>query len=172
MPLLIVKHCCRTRLVPSCYRSSRALGKAKVPSFLRNSARGVIIGGGTSAAFASMAGVEFQQAPQVDPGPGIPDNESVSKGLPLHSAAADAESRLAMSELKNWRWLADRSPGFPVKGENVHVITCPNVFYNTLLEKVACAKKRISLASLYLGNGSMEHELVSVGCGSHHRINC
>ena len=37
----------------------------------------------------------------------------------------------------------------------------PSEFYSTLLEKCKTANKRITLASLYLGTGKLETELVS-----------
>lgn len=42
----------------------------------------------------------------------------------------------------------------------VRVLSEPQEFYNTLLEKTAQAKFRITLASLYLGTGSHEKELI------------
>lgn len=77
------------------------------------------------------------------------------------------------------------APGFPVNGSKVKIayaiilwtsdiltglilsfqitiIDEPQIFYNTLLEKCRNAKKRITLASLYLGTGALEAELVSI----------
>lgn len=42
----------------------------------------------------------------------------------------------------------------------VSVIHEPNVFYKTVVEKCRTAKQRITLASLYLGTGHLEEQLV------------
>lgn len=57
-------------------------------------------------------------------------------------------------------WLQLAAPCFPVKGEKVTVIKEPGKFYETLLEQSAKARKRIVLASLYLGTGKLESTLV------------
>lgn len=57
-------------------------------------------------------------------------------------------------------WLQFAAPCFPVKGEKVTVIKEPGKFYETLVEKSASAKKRVILASLYLGTGQLESTLV------------
>ncbi|XP_014477237.1 PREDICTED: CDP-diacylglycerol--glycerol-3-phosphate 3-phosphatidyltransferase, mitochondrial isoform X2 [Dinoponera quadriceps] len=54
------------------------------------------------------------------------------------------------------------APGFPVNGFKITIIHKPQVFYDTLLEKCRNAKRRITLASLYLGTGALETELVNV----------
>ncbi|CDR47358.1 RHTO0S14e02520g1_1 [Rhodotorula toruloides] len=50
-------------------------------------------------------------------------------------------------------------PCFPTRGENVRVLYEPAAFYRTLLDKVAKARKRIFIASLYVGKE--EKELVA-----------
>jgi hypothetical protein len=42
----------------------------------------------------------------------------------------------------------------------VSVIHEPSVFYKTIVEKCQTAKQRITLASLYLGTGHLEEQLV------------
>jgi CDP-diacylglycerol--glycerol-3-phosphate 3-phosphatidyltransferase len=42
----------------------------------------------------------------------------------------------------------------------VSVINEPIIFYKTVLEKCRTAKRRITLASLYLGTGYLEEQLV------------
>ncbi|KAF2348209.1 Phospholipase D-like domain [Trinorchestia longiramus] len=58
------------------------------------------------------------------------------------------------------KWLATAAPAFPVHSEKIEIITEPRHFYNTLLERTSLAKKRITFASLYLGSGKLEQELV------------
>jgi hypothetical protein len=42
----------------------------------------------------------------------------------------------------------------------VYVIHEPSIFYKTVVEKCRTAKQRITLASLYLGTGHLEEQLV------------
>lgn len=50
------------------------------------------------------------------------------------------------------------APRFSVKGSNIDVLTAPDVFYATLKLKIASAKKRVFLSSLYVGK--TQHELI------------
>ncbi|EZA62629.1 CDP-diacylglycerol--glycerol-3-phosphate 3-phosphatidyltransferase, mitochondrial isoform X2 [Ooceraea biroi] len=59
-------------------------------------------------------------------------------------------------------WLCTVAPAFPVNGSKITIIHEPETFYSTLLEKCRHAKKRITLASLYIGTGALETELVNV----------
>ncbi|CAJ0590496.1 unnamed protein product [Cylicocyclus nassatus] len=52
----------------------------------------------------------------------------------------------------------------PVPASSVHVIETPEKFYGFLIERSQSAKSRISLSTLYLGDGSLERALVdSIG---------
>jgi len=42
----------------------------------------------------------------------------------------------------------------------ITVIHEPSIFYKTVMEKCRTAKRRITLASLYLGTGHLEEQLV------------
>uniref|UniRef100_A0A1B0DQC2 CDP-diacylglycerol--glycerol-3-phosphate 3-phosphatidyltransferase n=1 Tax=Phlebotomus papatasi TaxID=29031 RepID=A0A1B0DQC2_PHLPP len=64
--------------------------------------------------------------------------------------------------LQSLSWLHGAAPCFPVRGDCITVIHDPRVFYETVLTKCASAKKRIILASLYLGIGQLETSLISV----------
>ncbi|XP_019745090.1 CDP-diacylglycerol--glycerol-3-phosphate 3-phosphatidyltransferase, mitochondrial-like, partial [Hippocampus comes] len=59
-----------------------------------------------------------------------------------------------------FRWMAERVPAFRVNGTRVHVLTSPDQFYQTLKARVRTAKRRVVLASLYLGTGQLEQDLV------------
>ncbi|KAH8311931.1 hypothetical protein KR044_008674, partial [Drosophila immigrans] len=62
--------------------------------------------------------------------------------------------------LDSLTWLHKLAPCFPLRGEQIQVIHEPQHFYQTLLERSSQAKRRIVLASLYLGTGQLEHSLV------------
>lgn len=64
------------------------------------------------------------------------------------------------SETIQLSWLSSVAPCFPVNAKNVSILTEPQQFYNTLVEKCMQARYRITLVSLYLGNGSLEQRLV------------
>ncbi|XP_018366936.1 PREDICTED: CDP-diacylglycerol--glycerol-3-phosphate 3-phosphatidyltransferase, mitochondrial [Trachymyrmex cornetzi] len=65
-------------------------------------------------------------------------------------------------EINLLSWLRTVAPAFPVNGSKVTIIHKPQTFYSTLLEKCRHAKKRITFASLYLGTGILETELMNV----------
>lgn len=44
----------------------------------------------------------------------------------------------------------------------IKIIHEPSVFYSTLVQKCKNARKRITFASLYLGTGKLESNLVSI----------
>ncbi|KAH8388297.1 hypothetical protein KR093_003011, partial [Drosophila rubida] len=62
--------------------------------------------------------------------------------------------------LDSLTWLHKLAPCFPLRGEQIQVLHEPQHFYETLLQRSSQAKKRIVLASLYLGTGQLEHSLV------------
>ncbi|XP_011642115.1 CDP-diacylglycerol--glycerol-3-phosphate 3-phosphatidyltransferase, mitochondrial [Pogonomyrmex barbatus] len=69
---------------------------------------------------------------------------------------------LIQEEINSLSWLYTVAPAFPVNGSKITIIDKPQAFYTTLLEKCKHAKKRITFASLYLGTGTLETELVNV----------
>lgn len=68
----------------------------------------------------------------------------------------------AQTQLDNLNFLFECAPCFSVNGKNVRVINEPRDFYETLLRNAANARHRISMASLYLGVGKMETDLIEV----------
>ncbi|KAK2576221.1 hypothetical protein KPH14_005590 [Odynerus spinipes] len=64
------------------------------------------------------------------------------------------------SKVNDLCWLQKVAPGFPINGSKITIIHEPVHFYGTLLERCKSAKKRITFASLYLGTGKLESELV------------
>ncbi|KAG8190072.1 hypothetical protein JTE90_023044 [Oedothorax gibbosus] len=58
-------------------------------------------------------------------------------------------------------WLADHCPEFKVSSRNIKVLQEPSEFFQTLKELSRTSQRRITLASLYIGTGPLEKELVS-----------
>ncbi|KAJ8667440.1 hypothetical protein QAD02_009103 [Eretmocerus hayati] len=64
-------------------------------------------------------------------------------------------------ESNSLTWLHKCAPAFPIDGSKVTIFHEPAKFYAALLEKCRNSKKRITLASLYIGTGEMEKELIN-----------
>ncbi|KAH8328762.1 hypothetical protein KR074_007575, partial [Drosophila pseudoananassae] len=62
--------------------------------------------------------------------------------------------------LESLTWLHNLAPCFPLRGDQIRVIHEPQQFYDTLVQRIAHAKRRIVLASLYLGTGQLENAMV------------
>ncbi|XP_018570441.1 CDP-diacylglycerol--glycerol-3-phosphate 3-phosphatidyltransferase, mitochondrial [Anoplophora glabripennis] len=63
-------------------------------------------------------------------------------------------------ETLQFGWLTNVTPCFPINAKNITILTEPEQFYNTLLKFCRDATKRITLVSLYLGNGKLEEKIV------------
>ena len=63
------------------------------------------------------------------------------------------------NDLNQSSWLRN-CPGFYVNGDNIQVISSPNQFYQTMIDKISNAVYRITISSLYIGTGDMERKLV------------
>ncbi|KAM9716726.1 CDP-diacylglycerol--glycerol-3-phosphate 3-phosphatidyltransferase, mitochondrial [Menidia menidia] len=59
-----------------------------------------------------------------------------------------------------FRWMADQVPAFRVPGNHVHILSSPDQFYQVMKARIRTAQKRVVMASLYLGTGQLEQELV------------
>lgn len=66
-----------------------------------------------------------------------------------------------VDKLESLQWLYGMSPCFPLQASQVELIQEPNAFYEKLLDMCSHAEHRISIASLYLGIGQLEKDLVS-----------
>nr|XP_029716507.1 CDP-diacylglycerol--glycerol-3-phosphate 3-phosphatidyltransferase, mitochondrial isoform X2 [Aedes albopictus] len=77
------------------------------------------------------------------------------------SASNGGVTTFRSPHLESLNWLHTVSPCFPVSGDRIEIIYEPSAFYNTLVSKCSVAKRRIMLASLYLGIGSKETQLVN-----------
>ncbi|KAM6897347.1 CDP-diacylglycerol--glycerol-3-phosphate 3-phosphatidyltransferase, mitochondrial [Xenentodon cancila] len=59
-----------------------------------------------------------------------------------------------------FRWMAEQVPAFRVPGDHIHILTSPDQFYQAMKARIRTAQKRVVMASLYLGTGPLEQELV------------
>ncbi|XP_032359080.1 CDP-diacylglycerol--glycerol-3-phosphate 3-phosphatidyltransferase, mitochondrial [Etheostoma spectabile] len=75
---------------------------------------------------------------------------------PTGSAGAQGTDGLC----SHFRWMAENVPAFRVPGTHIHILTSPDQFYQTMKARIKTAKRRVVMASLYLGTGQMEQELV------------
>ncbi|XP_061089194.1 CDP-diacylglycerol--glycerol-3-phosphate 3-phosphatidyltransferase, mitochondrial isoform X2 [Conger conger] len=62
--------------------------------------------------------------------------------------------------LTRFLWMADSVPAFRVPGARVRVLHSPDEFYQLLKARIKTAESRVVLASLYLGTGPLEQDLV------------
>ncbi|KAM7381365.1 hypothetical protein PAMA_012283 [Pampus argenteus] len=60
----------------------------------------------------------------------------------------------------HFRWMAEHVPVFRVPGTRIHILTSPDQFYQAMKARIRTAKRRVVLASLYLGTGQLEQDLV------------
>uniref|UniRef100_A0A3B3ZGI9 CDP-diacylglycerol--glycerol-3-phosphate 3-phosphatidyltransferase n=1 Tax=Periophthalmus magnuspinnatus TaxID=409849 RepID=A0A3B3ZGI9_9GOBI len=60
----------------------------------------------------------------------------------------------------HFTWMSQHVPAFRVPGTHVHVLTSPDQFYQTMKARIRTAQRRVVMASLYLGTGQLEQELV------------
>lgn len=79
---------------------------------------------------------------------------------PYQSESAIYSCPFTQKDILHLSWLSAAAPCYPVNSKNITILTEPDQFYNALLENCANAKDRITLVSLYLGNGSLERKLV------------
>ncbi|KPP61355.1 CDP-diacylglycerol--glycerol-3-phosphate 3-phosphatidyltransferase, mitochondrial-like, partial [Scleropages formosus] len=59
-----------------------------------------------------------------------------------------------------FRWMAELAPVFQVPGACVRVLRSPDEFYQVMKARVKTARRRVVMASLYLGTGPLEQDLV------------
>ncbi|XP_068438681.1 CDP-diacylglycerol--glycerol-3-phosphate 3-phosphatidyltransferase, mitochondrial [Clinocottus analis] len=60
----------------------------------------------------------------------------------------------------HFQWMAEHVPAFRVPGTRIHMLTSPDEFYQTMKARIKTARRRVVMASLYLGTGQLEQELV------------
>ncbi|XP_054831964.1 CDP-diacylglycerol--glycerol-3-phosphate 3-phosphatidyltransferase, mitochondrial isoform X1 [Eublepharis macularius] len=59
-----------------------------------------------------------------------------------------------------FQWIRNLVPEFGIASSHVKVLSSPTEFYELMKGQIKAAKKRVVLASLYLGTGPLEQELV------------
>ncbi|XP_047994863.1 CDP-diacylglycerol--glycerol-3-phosphate 3-phosphatidyltransferase, mitochondrial isoform X1 [Leguminivora glycinivorella] len=70
--------------------------------------------------------------------------------------------RFKAAELHYFNWLYSVAPCFAVNASKINIITDPRKFYDSLYERFKTANRRISVASLYIGTGALEKDLLKV----------
>jgi CDP-diacylglycerol---glycerol-3-phosphate 3-phosphatidyltransferase len=90
----------------------------------------------------------------------FPSSQLASEVFFQHNASSTGSNVFRDKQLDNLNFLFEFSPCFPVNGKCVKVIKEPSEFYETILNQATHAKSRISLASLYLGVGKLETDLI------------
>ncbi|XP_034427181.1 CDP-diacylglycerol--glycerol-3-phosphate 3-phosphatidyltransferase, mitochondrial [Hippoglossus hippoglossus] len=60
----------------------------------------------------------------------------------------------------HFKWMAEHVPAFRVPGTHIHILRSPDQFYQTMKARIKTAKRRVVMASLYLGTGQLEQEMV------------
>lgn len=76
------------------------------------------------------------------------------------SNATQKKSLQKFPDLDSLGWLHEFAPHFAIQGDAITVIDEPSAFYETILRHCATAKRRVVMASLYLGIGELEQRLV------------
>lgn len=80
--------------------------------------------------------------------------------LSLRPGPKNSQNLHRYPELDTLGWLHEFAPHFAISGDAITVIEEPSAFYATILEQCSKAKRRVVLASLYLGVGELEQRLV------------
>lgn len=73
---------------------------------------------------------------------------------------ANMKIRFKQAEFQCFNWLYNFAPCFPINALKVNVINDPKLFYETLQTRFQKANRRISIASLYIGTGNLEKQLL------------
>ncbi|XP_038597833.1 LOW QUALITY PROTEIN: CDP-diacylglycerol--glycerol-3-phosphate 3-phosphatidyltransferase, mitochondrial [Tachyglossus aculeatus] len=59
-----------------------------------------------------------------------------------------------------FQWIQNMVPEFGISSSHVKVLSSPTEFFELMKEQITSAKRRVVMASLYLGTGPLEQELV------------
>ncbi|XP_064181105.1 CDP-diacylglycerol--glycerol-3-phosphate 3-phosphatidyltransferase, mitochondrial [Anguilla rostrata] len=87
--------------------------------------------------------------------PLLAESDPIPLSQPRAPGPAGAEGLLA-----RFLWMADHVPAFRVPGARVHVLRSPDEFYQLMKARIKAAESRVVMASLYLGTGPLEQDLV------------
>lgn len=80
--------------------------------------------------------------------------------MPRATAQKPPPCFLSPDGAHRFQWIGDLVPEFGISSSHVEVLSSPTEFYELLKAQIKAAKKRVVMASLYLGTGPMEQELV------------
>jgi CDP-diacylglycerol--glycerol-3-phosphate 3-phosphatidyltransferase len=83
---------------------------------------------------------------------------STAAPRPQSASAASSVSAYVHSSLRTLD--AVGLPSFPVAPSSLRILECPHDFHQAMLSNIACAQRRVALASLYIGDGPREETLV------------
>ncbi|XP_030064504.1 CDP-diacylglycerol--glycerol-3-phosphate 3-phosphatidyltransferase, mitochondrial isoform X2 [Microcaecilia unicolor] len=67
---------------------------------------------------------------------------------------------LCPEDVHRFQWIGNLVPEFGISGSQVRVLSSPMDFYDVMKTQIKLAKRRVVLASLYLGTGPLEQALV------------
>ncbi|CAB1338588.1 unnamed protein product [Coregonus sp. 'balchen'] len=80
--------------------------------------------------------------------------------LPLFRSPGSTGAQGADGLHARFLWMAEHVPAFRVPGTHIHILTSPDQFYQAMKARIKTAKRRVVMASLYLGTGPLEQDLV------------
>uniref|UniRef100_A0A183CK78 CDP-diacylglycerol--glycerol-3-phosphate 3-phosphatidyltransferase n=1 Tax=Globodera pallida TaxID=36090 RepID=A0A183CK78_GLOPA len=89
-------------------------------------------------------------------------NESARQMLRSNRVLLEPEDK-QNATMTNSSWfinIKDRLLCIPVQSSSVHFLHTPEQFYETLLQRIGSAKRRVVLSALYLGSDALEQRLV------------
>ncbi|GFY64376.1 CDP-diacylglycerol--glycerol-3-phosphate 3-phosphatidyltransferase, mitochondrial [Trichonephila inaurata madagascariensis] len=82
--------------------------------------------------------------------------------VPVSLNKMEEKKSINMNEFsQDLTWLADYCPEYSISSKNIKILKEPSEFFEKLKELSKNASKRITLASLYIGTGHLERELVA-----------
>ncbi|KAJ1128826.1 hypothetical protein NDU88_007200 [Pleurodeles waltl] len=84
----------------------------------------------------------------------------LSPAMPRATAQKSPPCFLYPDGAHRFQWIGDLVPEFGISSSHVEVLSSPAEFYELLKAQIKAAKKRVVMASLYLGTGPLEQELV------------
>lgn len=70
---------------------------------------------------------------------------------------------LCPESVHRFQWIRNLVPEFGVSSSHVRVLSSPAEFFELMKGQIKIAKRRVVMASLYLGTGPLEQELVRLG---------
>ncbi|XP_049820633.1 CDP-diacylglycerol--glycerol-3-phosphate 3-phosphatidyltransferase, mitochondrial isoform X2 [Aethina tumida] len=66
-----------------------------------------------------------------------------------------------LKDTSSFSWLMNYAPCFPINAANIKILTSPKEFYQAVVSHCESATQRVTMASLYVGNGELEKRIVT-----------